>query len=116
MPEGGPPEPAGRPLEAVGNGGPRWMAVTRRPARDGGPQNPAYRPTRPPPPPWGSVARRGPFDSCRDETLVASIVVVALVEVVPQAAYVRQILVAVQRCFPGEGEIQRQEIDAAYLF
>ncbi|GAA1854027.1 hypothetical protein GCM10009736_20830 [Actinomadura bangladeshensis] len=36
MPEGGPPEPAGRPLEAAGNGGPRWMAVTRRPARDGG--------------------------------------------------------------------------------
>lgn len=29
--EGGPPEPAGRPLEAAGNGGPRWMAVTRRP-------------------------------------------------------------------------------------
>ncbi|HET8590830.1 MAG TPA: hypothetical protein VFM01_14430, partial [Nakamurella sp.] len=36
-------------VPAAGNGGPRWMAVTRRPARDGGPQNPAYRPTRPPP-------------------------------------------------------------------
>ena len=26
--EGGPPEPAGRPLEPAGNGRPRWMAAT----------------------------------------------------------------------------------------
>ncbi len=30
MPEGCPPEPAGRPLEAAGNDGPRWMAAARR--------------------------------------------------------------------------------------
>ncbi len=27
--EGGPPEPAGRPLEAVGNGSRRWMVARR---------------------------------------------------------------------------------------
>lgn len=33
MPEGGPPELTGRPLEAVGNGGPRWMTADRSPSR-----------------------------------------------------------------------------------
>ena len=36
--------PAGRPHEAVGNSGPRWMTVASAPAEG---QNPAYRPTRP---------------------------------------------------------------------
>ncbi len=35
--------PAGRPHEATGNGGPRWMAVTWSSLQV---QNPAYRPTR----------------------------------------------------------------------
>ena len=48
--EGGSPEPAGRPLEAPGNGVSRWMVAAAPPLlkRGGGEQNPAYRPTRPP--------------------------------------------------------------------
>jgi hypothetical protein len=44
--EGCSPEPAGRPLEAPGNGVPRWMVAAALPGN--AEQNPAYRPTRPP--------------------------------------------------------------------
>ena len=43
--EGGSPEPAGRPLEAPGNGVSRWMVAAALPGN--AEQNPAYRPTRP---------------------------------------------------------------------
>ena len=48
--EGCSPEPAGRPLEAPGDGVSRWMVAAAPPlhTRGGGEQNPAYRPTRPP--------------------------------------------------------------------
>ena len=48
--EGCSPEPAGRPLEAPGDGVSRWMVAAPPPLlkRGGGEQNPAYRPTRPP--------------------------------------------------------------------
>jgi hypothetical protein len=45
-PEGCSPEPAGRPLEAPGDGVSRWMVAAALP--DSAAQNPAYRPTRPP--------------------------------------------------------------------
>jgi len=45
VPEGCSPEPAGRPLEAPGNGVPRWMVAAALPGN--AEQNPAYRPTRP---------------------------------------------------------------------
>jgi len=44
--EGCSPEPAGRPLEAPGDGVPRWMVAAALPGN--AEQNPAYRPTRPP--------------------------------------------------------------------
>jgi hypothetical protein len=44
--EGCSPEPAGRPLEAPGDGVSRWMVAAALP--DNAEQNPAYRPTRPP--------------------------------------------------------------------
>ena len=44
--EGCSPEPAGRPLEAPGDGVPRWMVAAA--PHVGAEQNPAYRPTRPP--------------------------------------------------------------------
>jgi hypothetical protein len=44
--EGCPPEFAGRPQEAGGNAGPRWMTVARSTARPIGTQNPAYDSTR----------------------------------------------------------------------
>ena len=44
--EGCSPEPAGRPLEAPGNGVSRWMVAAALPGN--AEQNPAYRPTRPP--------------------------------------------------------------------
>jgi hypothetical protein len=46
--EGCSPEPAGRPLEAPGDGVSRWMVATALPGS--AVQNPAYRPTRPPRP------------------------------------------------------------------
>ena len=46
MIEGGPPESAGRPHEAVVNGSPRWMVADRAP-RGAREQNPAYRPAHP---------------------------------------------------------------------
>lgn len=67
MSEGGPPESAGRPLELVGNGKPRWMAVIGASAPI---QNPAYRPTRPSRRLWRSlvdVARRGSGPATDDE-------------------------------------------------
>src|SRR5512139_872728 len=48
--EGGPPESAGRPHEAAGDGSPRWM-VAERASRGAREQNPAYRPAHPPPRP-----------------------------------------------------------------
>jgi dienelactone hydrolase len=45
----------GRPHEAAGNGSPRWMAAG---PHNAGAQNPAYRPTRPPPTPLTSGAAR----------------------------------------------------------
>src|ERR1700753_723536 len=44
--EGCSPEPAGRPLEAPGDGVSRWMVAAALPGN--AEQNPAYRPTRPP--------------------------------------------------------------------
>lgn len=44
--EGCSPEPAGEPLEAPGDGVPRWMVATRHFGAAG--QDPAYTPTRPP--------------------------------------------------------------------
>ncbi len=44
--EGCSPEPAGRPLEAPGDGVSRWMVAAASPGD--AEQNPAYRPTRPP--------------------------------------------------------------------
>ena len=44
--EGCSPEPAGEPLEAPGDGVPRWMVATRHFGVAG--QDPAYTPTRPP--------------------------------------------------------------------
>ena len=44
--EGGPPECAGRSLEAAGNGRRRWMVAPGAPRGSPG-QNPAYRPARP---------------------------------------------------------------------
>ncbi|GAB3656945.1 hypothetical protein GCM10027596_11750 [Nocardioides korecus] len=49
--EGGPPELAGRSLEVVGNGHPRWMVANRGVVRRPGEQNPAYEPARPHPGP-----------------------------------------------------------------
>jgi hypothetical protein len=46
--EGCSPEPAGRPLEAPGDGVSRWMVAAALPGN--AEQNPAYRPTRPPQP------------------------------------------------------------------
>ena len=43
--EGCSPEPAGRPLEAPGDGVSRWMVAAALPGN--AEQNPAYRPTRP---------------------------------------------------------------------
>jgi hypothetical protein len=56
VPEGCSPEPAGRPLEAPGNGVPRWMVAAALPVN--AEQNPAYRPTRPPRS-WSTSRRRG---------------------------------------------------------
>lgn len=38
---------AGRSLEGVGNGSPRWMVANRAAVRQYGEQNPAYEPARP---------------------------------------------------------------------
>ena len=77
--EGCSPEPAGEPLEAPGDGVPRWMVATRHFGAAG--QDPAYTPTRPPAicktvkrkTPTGSVGVFFMVESCQTGLMTSSV-------------------------------------------